>query len=160
MLRNKWIARLPKQKLILCNCNFDVYRHYPGPGQNPANFLNSAWQKPSRPPLWSGNLTHVSSIRLLDPIYVNFKLPQQDPPKLTPGASVQVMADTAPGRTFTARISAMESGIDSETLNVPIQALLPYADLSRKSGMYATARLSPSATSDAIVLDPDFCFWR
>lgn len=70
------------------------------------------------------------------------------------------MADTAPGRMFTARISAVELGIDSETLNVPIQALLPYADLSRKSGMYATARLSLSATSDAIVLDPDFRFWR
>ncbi|HDS6204627.1 TPA: efflux RND transporter periplasmic adaptor subunit [Klebsiella pneumoniae] len=94
----------------------------------------------------------IATLTQLDPLYVNFTLPQQDLPKLTPGASVQVTVDAAPGRIFTARISTVEPRIDSETRNVTIQALLPNADLSLKSGMYATARLSLPATTDAIVL--------
>lgn len=60
---NKRISLLPKQKLILRNCNFDAHKHYPKRGPSPANFLNSARRKPPRPQPRSGNLTHVSSRR-------------------------------------------------------------------------------------------------
>ncbi|WP_413503034.1 efflux RND transporter periplasmic adaptor subunit [Serratia proteamaculans] len=105
---------------------------------NPGQYLNAG--------------DEIATLTQLDPLYVNFTLPQQDLPKLAQGASVQVTVDAAPGRIFTARISTVEPRIDSETRNVTIQALLPNADLSLKSGMYATARLSLPATTHAIVL--------
>ncbi len=94
----------------------------------------------------------IATLTQLDPLYVNFTLPQQDLPKLTPGASVQVTVDAAPGRVFTGRISTIEPRIDGETRNVAVQALLPNADRLLKSGMYATARLALPAMADAIVL--------
>ncbi|MGJ7575089.1 efflux RND transporter periplasmic adaptor subunit [Variovorax sp. RB2P76] len=94
----------------------------------------------------------IATLTQLDPLYVNFTLPQQDLPKLTPGASVQVTVDAAPGRVFTGRISTIEPRIDGETRNVAVQALLPNADRLLKSGMYATARLALPTTTDAIVL--------
>lgn len=94
----------------------------------------------------------IATLTQLDPLYVNFTLPQQDLPRLTPGAPVQVTVDAAPGRVFTGRISSIEPRINGETRNVAVQALLSNADRLLKSGMYATARLALPATTSAIVL--------
>ncbi|QDX30851.1 efflux RND transporter periplasmic adaptor subunit [Dickeya poaceiphila] len=105
---------------------------------NPGQYLNAG--------------DEIASLTQLDPLYVNFTLPQQDLPKLTPGASVQVTVDAAPGRVFTAKVSTIDPRIDRETRNIAIQALLPNADQSLKSGMYATAQLTLPASNDVIVL--------
>ncbi|KVA50386.1 efflux RND transporter periplasmic adaptor subunit [Burkholderia cepacia] len=94
----------------------------------------------------------IATLTQLDPLYVNFTLPQQDMPRLTSGAPVQVTVDAVPGRVFTARISAIEPRIDGETRNVAVQALLPNTDRVLKPGMYVTARLVLPATTDNIVL--------
>lgn len=94
----------------------------------------------------------IATLTQLDPLYVNFTLPQQDLSKLTPGAPVQVTVDAAPGQVFTAKVSTIEPRIDGETRNVAVQALLPNTDRLLRSGMYATARLTLPATTDAIVL--------
>ncbi|WP_175862411.1 efflux RND transporter periplasmic adaptor subunit [Burkholderia cepacia] len=94
----------------------------------------------------------IATLTQLDPLYVNFTLPQQDMPRLTSGAPVQVTVDAVPGRVFTAKISAIEPRIDGETRNVAVQALLPNTDRLLKPGMYVTARLVLPATTDNIVL--------
>ncbi|NLA21244.1 efflux RND transporter periplasmic adaptor subunit [Burkholderia cepacia] len=94
----------------------------------------------------------IATLTQLDPLYVNFTLPQQDMPRLTSGAPVQVTVDAVPGRVFIARISAIEPRIDGETRNVAVQALLPNTDRLLKPGMYVTARLVLPATTDNIVL--------
>ncbi|GLO20203.1 MULTISPECIES: efflux RND transporter periplasmic adaptor subunit [Pseudomonas] len=94
----------------------------------------------------------IATLTQLDPLYVNFTLPQQDLPKLTPGASVQVTVDAAPGQVFNAKVSTIEPRIDGETRNVAVQALLLNADRLLKSGMYSTAKLALPATTDAIAL--------
>ncbi|ALK34878.1 efflux RND transporter periplasmic adaptor subunit [Burkholderia plantarii] len=94
----------------------------------------------------------IATLTQLSPLYVNFTLPQQDLPRLTSGAPVQVTVDAVPGRVFTARISAIEPRIDGETRNVTVQALLPNTDRLLKPGMYVTARLVLPATTDNIVL--------
>ncbi|MCA7963622.1 efflux RND transporter periplasmic adaptor subunit [Burkholderia cenocepacia] len=94
----------------------------------------------------------IATLTQLDPLYVNFTLPQQDMSRLTSGAPVQVTVDAVPGRVFTARISAIEPRIDGETRNVAVQALLPNTDRLLKPGMYVMARLVLPATTDNIVL--------
>lgn len=94
----------------------------------------------------------IATLTQLDPLYVNFTLPQQDLPKLTAGTPVQVTVDAAPGRVFTGKISSIEPRVDGETRNVVVQALLPNADRLLKSGMYATARLALPAKTNGVVL--------
>ncbi|MDR3043753.1 MAG: efflux RND transporter periplasmic adaptor subunit [Desulfovibrio sp.] len=94
----------------------------------------------------------IATLTQLDPLYVNFALPQQELSRLSPGARVQVAVDAVPGRTFEARVSAIEPRIDGETRNVAIQATLSNPGNLLKSGMYATARLMLPTTGDAIVL--------
>lgn len=105
---------------------------------NPGQYLNAG--------------DEIATLTQLNPLYVNFTLPQQDLPKLTLGALVQVTVDAAPDRVFTARVSTIEPRIDRETRNIAIQALLPNTDQFLKSGMYAMARLTLPASNDAIVL--------
>ncbi|PYE19846.1 multidrug efflux system membrane fusion protein [Paraburkholderia silvatlantica] len=94
----------------------------------------------------------IATLTQLDPLYVNFTLPQQDLSELTPGAPVHVTVDAAPGKLFDAKVSTIEPRIDGETRNIAVQALIPSAGQLLKSGMYATARLMLPATADAIVL--------
>ena len=94
----------------------------------------------------------VATLTQLDPLYVNFTLPQQDLPRLAPGATVQVSVDAVPGRVFEARVSSIEPRVDSQTRNATVQALLPNPDHVLQSGMYATAALVLPATESAVVL--------
>lgn len=94
----------------------------------------------------------IATLTQLDPLYVNFTLPQQDLPRLTSGATMQVTVDAAPGQVFSAKVSTIEPRIDGETRNIVVQALLPNAERILKSGMYVTTRLTLPATTNAIVL--------
>ncbi|HCW3116894.1 efflux RND transporter periplasmic adaptor subunit [Citrobacter amalonaticus] len=94
----------------------------------------------------------ISTLTQLDPLYVNFTLPQQDLAQLVPGASVQVTVDAAPEREFNAKVSSIEPRIDGETRNVTVQAQLSNTDNFLKSGMYATVQLSLPSSTNSIVL--------
>lgn len=94
----------------------------------------------------------IATLTQLDPLYVNFTLPQQELSKLSLGARVLLMVDAAPGQVFEAKVSTIEPRIDAETRNVSVQATLSNTDGLLKSGMYVTAKLMLPATEDAIVL--------
>lgn len=83
----------------------------------------------------------VASLVALDPLHVNFSVPQQEFSRLRQGQSVEVMTDAWPGRTFTARINAIEPMVSAETRNISVQALLNNEQEALRPGMYVAARL-------------------
>ena len=94
----------------------------------------------------------VATLTALDQLYVEFALPQQELAHLKPGSMVAVTSDAFPGRTFTARVNAVEPQIGKDTRNVTVQALLPNADRALRPGMYVTAGLVLSPQQDALVV--------
>ncbi|WP_340317145.1 efflux RND transporter periplasmic adaptor subunit [Rhizorhabdus argentea] len=84
----------------------------------------------------------VATLTALDSLYVEFALPQQELARVKPGSMVSVASDAFPGRTFTARVNAIEPQIGEDTRNVTVQALLPNADRALRPGMYVTAGLA------------------
>lgn len=94
----------------------------------------------------------IATLTQLDPLYVNFTLPQQELPKLTSSARVQVTVDAVPGRVFDAKVNTIEPRIDGETRNIVIQAILSNTDNLLKSGMYVTVKLVLPTTDNVIVL--------
>jgi multidrug efflux system membrane fusion protein len=76
----------------------------------------------------------IATVTRLAPLHVNFTVPQQELPKLNPGAQVQVMVDSSPGKVFMARISSIEPRINGDTRNIAVQALLPNTGHELKSG--------------------------
>jgi membrane fusion protein, multidrug efflux system len=80
----------------------------------------------------------IVSLQTLDPIYVNFSLPQQNMSVLAAGGAVRVTSDAAPGEIFEGRINAVNPDVDAVTRNVRLQATLVNAAEKLRPGMFAT----------------------
>ena len=94
----------------------------------------------------------VVSLTALNALFVDFSVPQQQLNQLKPGRTVQVASDAWPGRSFSARLSAIEPQIDEDTRNIRVQARLANPDEALRPGMYVTASLELPPQRDAIVL--------
>ncbi len=94
----------------------------------------------------------VVTLTALDQLYVEFAVPQQQLARLAPGSSVAVSSDAFPGRTFTARVNAVEPQIGKDTRNVTVQALLANPDRALRPGMYVNAALALPPRANALVL--------
>jgi len=86
--------------------------------------------------------TTVVTLQALDPIYVDFYVPQQMLAALKKGDTVTASVDAYPGATFTGTISAINSKVDSASRNVQVRASLPNADRRLVPGMYATVAIN------------------
>jgi len=79
----------------------------------------------------------IVSLQSLDPVFVDFALPQQRLAELSTGLEVRVRTDAFPGREFTGKLTAINSAVDVATRNVSLQATLPNPDRSLRPGMFA-----------------------
>ncbi|MBI1950440.1 MAG: efflux RND transporter periplasmic adaptor subunit [Acidobacteria bacterium] len=78
----------------------------------------------------------VVPLQSLDPIYVNFAVPQQNLREVRVGALVRLAGD-APGENgATGRITAIDSVANEQTRNVQIQATFDNPNLGLRPGMY------------------------
>ena len=79
----------------------------------------------------------VVALTALDPVFVDFALPQQDFAKLAPGFEVRVHTDAVPGHEFKGKLTAINSMVDSVTRNVGLQGTLENPDHTLRPGMFA-----------------------
>lgn len=78
----------------------------------------------------------IVSLQALDPIFVNFLLPQQELAKLQPGLTVRVTTDALPGQTIEGKITALNPQVDASTRNIRIQATVANGQERLRPGMY------------------------
>jgi len=79
----------------------------------------------------------VVALTALDPVYVDFALPQQELSKLSSGFEVRLKSDAMPGREFKGKLTAINSMVDTVTRNVSLQATLDNPDHALRPGMFA-----------------------
>jgi len=79
----------------------------------------------------------VVQLTALDPVYVDFALPQQELAKISTGLEVRVHTDAVTGREFKGKLTAINSMVDSVTRNVTLQGTLENADHALRPGMFA-----------------------
>jgi membrane fusion protein (multidrug efflux system) len=94
----------------------------------------------------------VVALTSLDPVYVDFALPQQHLGKLSPGLEVRVTTDALPGRVFPGKLTAVNSMVDTATRNVSVQATLENPDHLLRPGMFAKAEVVLPEKSPALVI--------
>lgn len=70
----------------------------------------------------------VTNIQQLDPIYVNFQLPEQFLQSMYVGQPVEVTIDTFPGMIFKGKISAFDAQVTDNTKSITVQSTLPNHD--------------------------------
>ncbi len=79
----------------------------------------------------------IVSLQAVDPIYVNFSLPQRDLPKISLGLKVRLTTDAVANKVFHGELTTINPEIDPVTRSVRVQASLDNKDLSLLPGMYA-----------------------
>ncbi len=90
---------------------------------NPGQYLNPA--------------DKIVTLQTLDPIYIDFSLPQQQLPQVSVGQKVVITADAFPGQVFTGKVNAVNPAVDASTRNVQIEATVPNAKRQLYPGMFA-----------------------
>jgi membrane fusion protein (multidrug efflux system) len=80
----------------------------------------------------------ITTLQTLDPIFVNFSLPQQRLSQLAVDGPVRVLSDAAPGATFDGKITAISPEVDPVTRNVRVQATIANRDEKLRAGMFAS----------------------
>jgi membrane fusion protein (multidrug efflux system) len=78
----------------------------------------------------------IVTLQSLDPIYVDFTLPQQQLAKLRPGLPVRVTCDALPGMTVDGRITAINPLVETETRNIRLQATVANQGERLRPGMF------------------------
>jgi membrane fusion protein (multidrug efflux system) len=96
--------------------------------------------------------TVIATLQSLDPIFVDFLLPQQAVAQLAVGAKVAAKVDAFPGRVFTGKITAINPKIETASRNIQVRATLPNADQKLLPGMFATVELETGAAEHLITL--------
>ncbi len=91
---------------------------------NPGTYLNSG--------------TTVVTVQQLDPIYVDFHLPQKDLAQLRTGQKVTLKLDAFPGRTFPGTVNAISPKVDTDTRNVQAEAKVANPDRVLTPGMFTS----------------------
>jgi membrane fusion protein (multidrug efflux system) len=82
------------------------------------------------------------ALQSLDPVYLNFTLPEQWYPEVETAMAVNVAVDAIGDAEFTGKITAVEPTIDSNTRNFAVQATLANPQKRLRPGMFARVRLN------------------
>jgi len=80
----------------------------------------------------------IVSLQSLDPIYVNFALPQQQLSSIKAGLATRVTTDALPGEIIQGKITAINPQVDAATRNIRVQATVANPDERLRPGMYVS----------------------
>jgi membrane fusion protein (multidrug efflux system) len=94
----------------------------------------------------------VVPLQSLDPVYVDFSVPQEDVGKLRPGAEVRVSSERLAGVEAVGRITAINSVIDEGTRNVEVQATLKNSDRQLRAGMFVEVQVELGESRPVVTL--------
>jgi membrane fusion protein, multidrug efflux system len=94
------------------------------------------------------------TLQSLNPIYVNFAVPQQAIAQVRAGRSVRVTVEGLDGVEFNGPITAIDSIVDETTRNVQAQATLANPGAKLRPGMFVQAAVAVGSGSDTVVSLP------
>ncbi len=96
--------------------------------------------------------TTIVTLQALDPVFVDFFVPQQSMDQIRLGQTVTVKIDAFKDQSFTGKITAVNPRVDASSRNVQIRATLGNADHKLIPGMYATIDIATGAPKNYVTL--------
>jgi membrane fusion protein (multidrug efflux system) len=96
--------------------------------------------------------TTVVTLQALDPIFIDFYVPQQALARLQVGQAVGARVDTYPGDGFDGKIVSINSKVDTASRNVQVRASFGNSDRRLLPGMYANVAIDNGAATTEITL--------
>jgi membrane fusion protein (multidrug efflux system) len=85
--------------------------------------------------------TAVVTLQTIDPIYIDFNLPQQQLPQVSVGQKVTLTTDAYAGTVFEGKVNAINPRVDATTRNVQIEATIANPKRQLLPGMFANVNV-------------------
>ena len=92
------------------------------------------------------------TLQALDPIWVDFPMPEQNIGKLEVGQVVELDVDTFPGKVFKGEIASLDARVSQETRTLLVRATLPNPDRKLLPGMFANVAVLAGAPQRVITV--------
>jgi membrane fusion protein (multidrug efflux system) len=96
--------------------------------------------------------TAVVPLQSLNPIYVNFGVPQQTAGQIRVGRNLRVTSEDVAGQVFIGRVTAIDSVVDETTRNIQVQATLSNPEGKLRPGMFVQLEAVLGASRPVITL--------
>lgn len=80
--------------------------------------------------------TPIVSLQALDPIYVDYTLPERYLTRVKTGQQVNLKLDALPGKDYSGKVSAMNPGVDTRTRTLKVRATLDNPGGMLRPGMF------------------------
>lgn len=77
------------------------------------------------------------SLQALDPIWVDFPMPEQNVGKLRVGQKIELSVDAFPGKVFTGAVASLDARVAQETRTLLVRGTLPNPERTLLPGMFA-----------------------
>jgi membrane fusion protein (multidrug efflux system) len=94
----------------------------------------------------------IVSLQSLDPIFVNFLLPQQELAKIGLGLRIRMTTDALPGEVIEGTITAINPQVDAATRNIRIQATVANPREHLRPGMFAEVAVVLPQRNDVLAI--------
>ncbi len=94
----------------------------------------------------------IVPLQSLNPIYVNFGVPQQTAAQVHVGRALRVTKEDLPSTAFSGRVTAVDSVVNEATRNVQIQATLPNPEGKLRPGMFVQVEVVLGAGQSVMAL--------
>jgi membrane fusion protein (multidrug efflux system) len=91
-------------------------------------------------------------LQAVDPIYVDFKLPQQQLALISNGQTVNVTTDAFPGVKFIGKVNAIDPRVDPSTRNFQAEATVPNSNEKLLPGMFARVAVQSGKPNQYLTL--------
>lgn len=94
----------------------------------------------------------ITMLQTLDPIYVDFYIPQQSIHAIGVNQIVTMTVDALPGKSFMGKVTTIDPGVDPAVRNVQVEATIPNPDLLLVPGMFASVTVDTGQSERYITL--------
>lgn len=92
------------------------------------------------------------TLQALDPIWVDFPMPEQNVGKLRVGQTVDLTVDAYPGHVFAGTITSLDARVSQETRTLLVRGTLPNPDRTLLPGMFANVAVLAGAPKSVITV--------
>lgn len=94
----------------------------------------------------------VVTVQQLDPVYVDFYLPQRDLATIASGQKVDLALDAFGGQAFTGKVTVVNPKVDPSTRNVQVEATVPNPKRTLIPGMFANVSVEVGSKQKYLTL--------
>ncbi|SME89738.1 membrane fusion protein, multidrug efflux system [Tistlia consotensis] len=92
------------------------------------------------------------TLQQLDPIYVDFPMPEQDIARLAIGQDVEVKVDAFSDKSFSGKVASIDARVNQETRNILIRGQVPNPDRRLLPGMFANVNVLEDKARDVVTV--------